>query len=160
MKVTPNSAILGVQIDLERTVAGNVRGLDVWLTVNGKLVGSNQNVKGTLKTDVWPASGRESIFTFGSSSNLWDAALTADMLNSASFGVALRAQVDAGASLSIDFLYLVATYVPPTDALRTPPTRSLLPGETTLAPTRTRFEFYSLLFVRVIFFLSTLLYNK
>lgn len=118
-------------------MTGTVHGTDVFLIVDGKLLGENQLTKGTLGTDLWPANGKEAIFTFGSPSNLWGAALTADMLNSGSFGVALRARLDAGASLSIDFLYLAATFLAPTDPPGAPPpTRSLLPGETTALTSR------------------------
>jgi len=106
--IPPNSTILGISVEVEkREAAADQNSVDgsVRLYRNNALVGTD---KADTVTE-WPLV--DTIFTYGSSTDLWGTSWTPGDINASDFGVAFSGQSTAGGSfILVDFIRVTVTY--------------------------------------------------
>lgn len=112
-----DATITGIEARVERSAAGlligsSVTDKNVFIVKNGSIVGTNH-----ASGAGW--SGSDAVATYGSNNDLWSTAWTPTQINSANFGLAFSAQMNAGlASLflttNVDYISLKVYYTTPT----------------------------------------------
>lgn len=116
------STIDGIVVEIERNnAAGAASDNRVQLatgTAFANLVGDN---KAATATD-WPAA--MAIATYGSSSDTWNAGLTAEQINATGFAIFLSVQADAAnTDIAVDFIRVTVHYTEPVPRIAMAPYR-------------------------------------